>query len=191
MARTARLPFLLLLLALTGVSCRVEERPPEEDPPPPPPRLPAEDPAAREPVEEEPQDPLEPSVPVLEVGDAFWAGDRTAGAELTGTFVSREALTAHLDRGSPVARTGDGRQWILADILVSVEFPDAGERAIWRVAGPSDVISTYLDRLRDEERSRERTPVRDLGILRLEVRQCCGGAPVRGRPPPEEEGGPL
>jgi hypothetical protein len=128
----------------------------------------------------------EPSPPALDVGDAFWSGEATRAAELRATFLSQEALAAYLDRSQPVARTGDGRQWFLSDILVSVEFPGAGARAIWRVAGPEEVIVRYLEAFRELASPREESPVRELGILPLEARHCCAEVPPQRRPPQEE-----
>jgi len=176
----------LLLSALVipmhlAVGCRVEERP-TEDPPTVEQAQPREEPGPE--AEEELR--AEPSPPVLDVGDAFWAGEGTRAAELRATFLTQEALAAYLDRSQPAARTGDGRQWFLSDILVSVEFPGAGERAIWRVAGPEEVITRYLDGFRELASAREGSPVRDLGILPLEARHCCAEVPPQRRPPQEE-----
>jgi len=131
----------------------------------------------------------EPSPPVLDVGDAFWVGEGTRAAELRATFLSQEALAAYLDRSQPVVRTGDGRQWFLSDILVSVEFPGAGERAVWRVAGPEEVIARYLEAFRELASAREESPLRELGVLPLEVRHCCADVPPQRRPPQEESEG--
>jgi hypothetical protein len=174
MSRPALVVAAAVLLLATG--CRVEERPSEEDPPPPV-ELPDEVPA--EPEVPEPDPPSAAPPAVLEVGDAFWAGPGTTGAELVGSFVSPEALAAVLDRSQTVARDVEGRSWRLGDILVSMEFLGPGETVIWRVAGPREVISRYLERIREAEGARERGPVRELAVLPLEIRPCC---PV----PPEE-----
>jgi hypothetical protein len=189
-SRPSRLPLRVLVLSALvipmhlAMGCRVEEHP-TEDPPQGEQAPPREEPAP----EGAGGVGAEPSPPVFAVGDAFWAGEGTRAAELRATFLSQEALGAYLDRSQPVARTEDGRQWFLSDILVSVEFPGAGERAIWRVAGPEEVITRYLEAFRELESAREESPVRDLGILHLEARHCCAEVPSQRRPPQEESDG--
>ncbi len=181
-AGTPPCPFVVAaVLALVAVGgCRVEERPDDvpqevESPAPPPPAaLP----------EAEPADPLpDGDSPVLAVGEPFWVGESTRAAELRAVFPSPQAVDAYLDRGQPAVRTGDGRVWELGEILVSVEYPGAGPRAVWRVAGPEEVIRRYLDRIREEAGTDERTPLRELGVLSLEVRHCCAEEPSRTVPP--------
>ncbi len=163
-------------------ACRMEERPDEVPPaaeapaPLPPATAPGADPVGRGPEE----DP-----PALGVGEPFWVGDGTRAAELRAVFPSARAVDAYLDRGEPAVRTEDGRVWALGDILVSVEYPGAGPRAIWRVAGPEEVIDRYLERIREAAGTGEHAPLRELGILPLEVQHCCAGEPSRAVPPEE------
>lgn len=158
----------LLIPTLLAMGCRMEERSPDD-----PPQVQQVEPSGHLEAEGEREIRSDPPTPVLDVGDAFWAGEDTRAAELTATFLSQETLATYLDRSQLAARTGDGRLWVLGDILVSVEFPGAAARAIWRVAGPEEVIALYLERVRELEMAREEPPVRDLGILSLEVRHCC------------------
>jgi hypothetical protein len=163
-------------------ACRMEERPDEVPPaveapaPLPPAAAPGADPEDRGPEE---------APPVLGVGEPFWVGDGTRAAELRAVFPSARAVDAYLDRGEPAVRTEDGRVWALGDILVSVEYPEAGPRAIWRVAGPEEVIGRYLERIREAAGAGEHAPLRELGILPLEVRHCCAVEPSRAVPPEE------
>ena len=168
----------LLIPTLLATGCRMEERPPDD-----PPQVQQVQPSGPLEVEGEGEIGADPPTPVLDVGDAFWAGEGTRAAELTATFLSQETLAAYLDRSQLAARTGDGRQWVLGDILVSVEFPGAAARAIWRVAGPEEAIALYLERVRELEMAREESPIRDLGILSLEVRHCCAQGSAQRRPP--------
>lgn len=116
-----------------------------------------------EPPEPEPEEP-----PYLEIGEAFWAGEETVAYELVGRFASAEAMATSLDALQPVGRVDD-RDWVLGDILVSVEYRVPGESAVWRVAGPADVVGPYVERLREGVDAR--SPVTDLGVLPLEPRR--------------------
>jgi hypothetical protein len=109
--------------------------------------------------------------PVLELGEAFWHGEGTRAVEVSGRFVSPEARAALLDPASPVGRH-DGREWRLAEILVSTDFREGPTRARWQVAGPSPLLEAYLAGLRDHPA--DRSPVSELGVLELEVRRGGG-----------------
>jgi len=107
---------------------------------------------------------------VLEVGEDFWRGTGTAGFEIAGRFVSREALASALALDQPVARL-EGHTWVLGDILVSVDYRGPRNMAKWRVAGPAPVVEPYVQRML--ERAGARSELQDAGALRLEVRLCC------------------
>lgn len=158
--RRALLP---ILAASMLVSCEFRERPDDE---------PAELEATRAVPPSELRDRLgpvfaPPEEAPLVVGDEFWAGSGTVGYELVAGFVSREALHLTLDPAQPVGVYGD-RRWTLSDILVAVDFRGDRYGAIWRVAGPSDVVEAYVTRL--EEGVPRGAPITELGILPLEVR---------------------
>ncbi|GEM_PF-3144720 len=157
----------VVLPALVLSGCWVEEREPDVPDTAPDVELPVVRPDP--PVDRDP-DPArvgEEAVEELEVGDEFWAGAGTAGAEVVARFVSPGALDAALDRDAPVTRHQD-REWALGDILVSVDFRAGVDGAVWRVAGPPEVVAAYLERLREDADARG--PIRELGILPLEVR---------------------
>lgn len=164
--RPAFLVFVILpILLLSG--CWVEEREPDVPDTTPDVELPVvrpDPPVDRVP---DPERVGEEAVEELEVGDEFWAGAGTAGAEVVARFVSPGALDAALARDAPVTRHQD-REWGLGDILVSVDFRAGADGAIWRVAGPPEVVEAYLERLREDAEGRG--PIQELGILPLEVR---------------------
>jgi len=174
--------FVLVTVVTVLGGCRVEERP--ADPPPDPgsvPSLPLDTVPLVEPGDRGPEE----VAPGLSVGEPFWVGEGTRGAELRAVLPSAAAVDAYLDRREPAVRTPDGRVWSLREILVSVEYPGAGPRAVWRVAGPEEVIDLYLSRIREEGGVGERTPLRELGILPLEVRHCCAEEALRSGLPSE------
>ena len=107
----------------------------------------------------------------LTVGDDFFAGPGlTSGARVSGKFHSLELLAAHFTltrQLAPPARA------VLADILFEVEFDGLGFVATWVVAGPTEVVESYLAALREDVANR--TTLYDLGIAPLEVVYCCGG----------------
>jgi hypothetical protein len=78
------------------------------------------------------------------------------------------ALTLRLD-----AEIGkfDGRVWILSDILVSTDFNGNGYIAIWRVAGPTQVIDRHLAQI--VAMTKNRDMIYDHGIRRLFVKCAC------------------
>jgi hypothetical protein len=161
-----------LLLAGSVTGCRLEDRTPEEEPPTV--EAPELDPGMAEEADGEPgpDDEEEPGdAPViLDVGEPFWVGEETEGAELVGRFRSPEAMDAALDRAQRVA-SWDGRDWLLGDILVSVDFRGGRDGASWQVAGPGPVIQRYVTDL--QEAAGDRSPLLELGVLPLEVRHCC------------------
>lgn len=163
--------------ALAVAGCRLEDRDPAEDA-----SLPALDAHPPEVAQPEPPPEPEPEPPTLEVGDDFWWGPETMGVEFVATFPTREALALHFDLEQPIAVI-DGRDWTLADVLVAVEFRGPGERAVWRVAGPPDVVTAYARALRD--RAPDRSLVRDLGVLPMRVRHYAGAPERRIIPQPE------
>ncbi len=156
---------LLALLSLVASGCWVEEREADEVETRPDVDLPAVRPDP--PVDRIPEPRGAEAVEEMEVDDRFWAGAGTVGAEVVARFVSPGALDAALTRDVPVARHQD-REWLLREILVSVDFRVGPDGAIWRVAGPPEIIEAYLDGLRED--ADDRGPIQELGILPLEVR---------------------
>lgn len=112
-----------------------------------------------------PEGEAEADAPSIEVGSDFWAGEGTIGYELSARFPSREALALLLDRSQPL-RGGAGTG-TLGDILVSVDYRGGPLRASWRVVGPPELVEGYVAGLRDTPG--ERSPLQELGILRLRV----------------------
>ncbi|TVP55337.1 MAG: hypothetical protein EA351_10990 [Gemmatimonadales bacterium] len=113
--------------------------------------------------------PLGPA-PVLEVERPFWWGEDTRGAEISATFLTPEARRTVLDPDGLIGHF-DGREWRLADVLVQVRFRGPRAGATWQIAGPDEVIASYLDELRTD---RERSPLDDVGVLEMVVEPCCG-----------------
>ena len=66
---------------------------------------------------------------------------------LSAKFNSRADLVRELSLNTPVG-TLDGRTWVLADIVVEMDFNGNGDVAGWGVSGPTPVVQGYVDRLR-------------------------------------------
>ena len=105
----------------------------------------------------------------LVVSDRY-LGKSTAGAEITAKFDSPGARTAMLRLDAPVG-TINGKLWVLADILVTLNINGNGYVAVWTVAGPKEVVATYLAAFRQIVRNRH--PVYDYGLRSLVVRCAC------------------
>jgi len=157
-----------LLVAVGG--CRLEDRTQEPDGG----ELPAVEAGEPERGVERPERPLGEDMappPVLVLGDAFWWGEEaTRAVELNVRFTSPAARQALLDPEAPVASVG-GEIWTLGRILVAVDYRGGPAHARWQVAGPREVVDSYLAGLRDHPP--DRTPILEMGVLEMEPRRCC------------------
>jgi hypothetical protein len=100
--------------------------------------------------------------PVLIADAYFWTGpEGNLGVEITGKFQSEEKLKNTLNLDGKVGRFKskkfpfDDRNWVLRDVLVTVDLNAQGPVAIWRVCGPKPLIASYLEGLkkRHEDKS--------------------------------------
>src|SRR4030095_16172337 len=105
----------------------------------------------------------------------YWSGSEgNLGIEIIGKFESEAALLATM---SLITEVGlfKGRQypfnttrWTLRDILVSVNFDANGSVATWRVSGPTPLVLSYLDGLKNE--MKDGSVFYDLGYVFINFR---------------------
>jgi hypothetical protein len=127
--------------------------------------------------------------PVLLLGEAFWWGEEaTRAVELSVRFVSPEARRALLDPEAPVASPG-GETWTLGRILVAVDYRGGPAHARWQVAGPREVVDSYLAGLRDHPP--DRTPILEMGVLEMEPRRALPDGDGSGSPGSATQAGGL
>jgi len=87
-------------------------------------------------------------------GTYYWDADTepNIGIEIVGKFNSKEAMESTLNFLAEIGSYQDRKwprkikKWILADILVSIEF-DMPEIARWKVSGPKPLLLNYVNNL--------------------------------------------
>ena len=88
-------------------------------------------------------DELETMMPEVVADEYYWAGpEGNVGLAITGKFTSLEAMAQILDLTAKVGRFRDRtssfktKDWVLRDVLISVNLNANGFVATWRVCGP-------------------------------------------------------
>lgn len=172
--------FVIPVLFLVMGGCRLEDRTPDVEGG----ALPAVEAGEPDPGVARPGRPLGEDMappPVLLLWEAFWWGEEaTRAVELSVRFVSPEARGALLDPEAPVASPG-GETWTLGRILVAVDYRGGPAHARWQVAGPREVVDSYLAGLRDHPP--DRSPILEMGVLEMEARRALpdgGGGGIQG-----------
>ena len=78
----------------------------------------------------------------------YWENDaENIGIEIGGKFNSREKMAETFSLLQNVG-TFRAREWVLADILISVDFNANGDVAGWQVSGPKPLLLSYLEKLK-------------------------------------------
>jgi len=106
--------------------------------------------------------------PVLVADSYYWTGpEGNVGIEIVGKFQSEDLLfdTLNLQRiiGTFKAKRHpfNSTNWILRDVLVTLDLNGTGNVAKWRVCGPRPLLLDYLEDLK--QRAEERSVFYDFG----------------------------
>jgi hypothetical protein len=96
-------------------------------------------------------DDLDNVVPEVVADEYYWAGpEGNVGIAITGKFKSLEAMAQTLGLTAPVGRFRDRqssfktKDWVLRDILISMNLNANGLVATWRVSGPKPLLLDYV-----------------------------------------------
>jgi hypothetical protein len=91
---------------------------------------------------------------ILLSDEYLWTGEEgTRVVRISGKFQSEEAMTETLNLTARIGRFSDRvwpheeRDWRLKDVLLSMDLNGNGNVASWIVAGPTPLITDYVDTL--------------------------------------------
>jgi hypothetical protein len=102
----------------------------------------------------------------------WWEPEGNLGAGISAKFNSRKQMEETLSLTGKIG-SFKSKQWVLGDILVSMDLNANGDVAYWTVSGPKPLVSEYLKEL--EAAYKDRSLFYDFGYSEINYKPTAYG----------------